>query len=137
MVLPTLQTYPYFLPLCQRPHVIELIKLKNWAALQKSDQLMREMQKQECFFGFKEGPIRFPPTYRYERGSREYSAQKMRIPAWCDRVLWRSLPGHEQKLRQTAYSCVDEITTSDHSPVYATFEVCSLSFAQLSNNNNK
>jgi len=47
-----------------------------------------------------EEDIVFPPTYRYERGTREtYNHLKVKktgvrvnVPSWCDRVLWRSYP---------------------------------------------
>jgi len=90
--------------------------------LHDSDQLTREMQKQAVFSGFNEGPIKFNPTYKYEIGNREYAEQKSRVPSWCDRVLWKSLPG-TYRIHQTNYSCSDSIMTSDHSPVYATFQL--------------
>ena len=45
-------------------------------------------------------------------GNRE----KARIPAWCDRVLFKG-----NTLRQTAYDTVP-LKFSDHRPVFATFE---------------
>ncbi|KTG35918.1 hypothetical protein cypCar_00008238 [Cyprinus carpio] len=42
-------------------------------------------------------------------------------PSWCDRVLWKSYP--ESHIICTSYGCTDDIFTSDHSPVFATFEV--------------
>ncbi|XP_072573439.1 inositol polyphosphate phosphatase-like 1b isoform X2 [Paramormyrops kingsleyae] len=76
-----------------------------------------------------EEKILFPPTYRYERGSRECyqwekyktSGVRVNVPSWCDRVLWKSYP--QTHLVCTAYGCTDDITTSDHSPVFATFQV--------------
>ncbi|KAM6300242.1 phosphatidylinositol 3,4,5-trisphosphate 5-phosphatase 2-like [Aegotheles albertisi] len=76
-----------------------------------------------------EGDISFPPTYRYERGSRDtYMWQKFKptgvrinVPSWCDRILWKSHP--ETHVVCNSYGCTDDIVTSDHSPVFATFEV--------------
>lgn len=107
-----------------RDKVLELIEKEDWEALKKHDQLLNEKVKGNCFVGFHEGDLNFRPTYRYNRGDRTYSTQKMRTPSWTDRVLWKSLPGLKAKL--TAYGCSDEITTSDHSPVYAAFEVDTL-----------
>jgi len=44
---------------------------------------------------------------------------EQRSPAWCDRILWRSFDGFEVK--QTAFKSVEEIMTSDHKPVFSTF----------------
>uniref|UniRef100_A0AAX7TIK2 phosphatidylinositol-3,4,5-trisphosphate 5-phosphatase n=1 Tax=Astatotilapia calliptera TaxID=8154 RepID=A0AAX7TIK2_ASTCA len=76
-----------------------------------------------------EEEISFPPTYRYERGSRDtYVWQKQKatgmrtnVPSWCDRILWKSYP--ETHIVCNSYGCTDDVVTSDHSPVFATFEV--------------
>ena len=59
--------------------------------------------------------------------------EKLRTPAWTDRVLWRSreatLPQHSSSsaadapARQLAYSSVDSIRFSDHRPVRALFSM--------------
>lgn len=68
--------------------------------------------------GWHEGSIRFTPTYKLEAG---YSGSC--LPAWCDRVLWRS-PGLATKLR--AYESTPGASqSSDHAPVWASFEVAS------------
>jgi synaptojanin len=41
------------------------------------------MDMQAAFVGFEEGPILFPPTYRYDVGTNNYdTSEKARIPAW-------------------------------------------------------
>lgn len=47
-------------------------------------------------------------------------SEKARIPAWCDRVLYRG-----KNLRQLSYNTVP-LRFSDHRPVYATFR-CAVS----------
>jgi hypothetical protein len=42
-------------------------------------------------------------------------SEKARIPAWCDRVLWRG-----SNLQQTHYQTAD-LKVSDHRPVWAAF----------------
>lgn len=144
--------------------------------------------------GAGEEEITFPPTYRYERGSRDtYVWHKQKptgvgaggwgmvrvrgdpsltppththscpcqvrtnVPSWCDRILWKSYP--ETHVNCNAYGelcvpllgtlsppcpgdrlpapppqtdtppsrlaagCTDDIVTSDHSPVFGSFEV--------------
>ena len=52
---------------------------------------MQVQQNQgNVFNGFSEGPIDFPPTYKYDPFSDDYdTSEKCRVPAWTDRVLWR------------------------------------------------
>jgi len=81
-----------------------------------SDQLKRAIDSQAAFLGYEEGPLLFPPTYRYDVNSDDYdTSEKMRIPAWTDRVLYRG-----QSLDLSAYSRA-ELRGSDHRPVFAIF----------------
>lgn len=69
---------------------------------------------------FTEGPITFPPTYKYRLGTDEFDAKRQ--PAWCDRVLYKALPGVSVQLRE--YGSLHELRhTSDHKPVAALFEI--------------
>ncbi|XP_055583254.1 phosphatidylinositol 3,4,5-trisphosphate 5-phosphatase 2B-like isoform X4 [Falco cherrug] len=109
--------------------ILAHITKKEFEALLAVDQLNLEREKNKVFLRFSEGDISFPPTYRYERGSRDsyvwqkFKATGMRInvPSWCDRILWKSHP--ETHVVCNSYGCTDDIVTSDHSPVFATFEV--------------
>ncbi|KAF8269062.1 SacI homology domain-containing protein [Lactarius quietus] len=81
-----------------------------------ADQLNYVMSSGAAFSGYVEGPILFRPTYRYDVGTDNYdTSEKMRIPAWTDRVLYRG-----NKLDQSIYSRA-ELRGSDHRPVYAAF----------------
>lgn len=102
----------------ERDEVLSLANERDWERLRDADQLSAAMRDFDAFGEFSEGLLDFPPTYRYERGTRTYSAAKMRIPSWCDRILWRSLPGTRAKVER--YWSADAIMTSDHSPVVAT-----------------
>jgi len=86
------------------------------------DQLTTERKSGRAFYGYSEGtPWRFRPTFKVERGQVVPVYDKKRSPAWCDRVLWNSMEGYEVK--QLAYNSAESITTSDHKPVYAMFEM--------------
>ncbi|XP_029815028.1 phosphatidylinositol 3,4,5-trisphosphate 5-phosphatase 2-like [Manacus vitellinus] len=109
--------------------ILAHVTKKEFQALLAVDQLNLEREKNKVFLRFSEGDISFPPTYRYERGSRDtYVWQKFKptgvrinVPSWCDRILWKSHP--ETHVVCNSYGCTDDIVTSDHSPVFATFEV--------------
>ncbi|NXL62682.1 SHIP2 phosphatase, partial [Chordeiles acutipennis] len=109
--------------------ILAHVTKKEFEALLAVDQLNLEREKNKVFLQFSEGDISFPPTYRYERGSRDtYLWQKFKptglrinVPSWCDRILWKSHP--ETHVVCNSYGCTDDIVTSDHSPVFATFEV--------------
>eukprot|EP01027_Heterolobosea_sp_BB2_P023860 GEZU01035892.1.p2 GENE.GEZU01035892.1~~GEZU01035892.1.p2 ORF type:complete len:118 (-),score=6.11 GEZU01035892.1:365-718(-) len=86
-----------------------------------ADQLIIEMKLGNVFKGFHEGKISFAPTYRYNRGDRTFSTEKRRTPSYCDRILWKSFPGCPAM--QITYDSTPKVTTSDHSPVFAVFNV--------------
>uniref|UniRef100_UPI00398F2327 phosphatidylinositol 3,4,5-trisphosphate 5-phosphatase 2A isoform X1 n=1 Tax=Pristiophorus japonicus TaxID=55135 RepID=UPI00398F2327 len=109
--------------------ILNYINRKEFEPLQKVDQLNLEKEKNKIFLRFYEEEITFPPTYRYERGSRDvYVCHKQKptgvrtnVPSWCDRILWKSYP--ETHIICNSYGCTDDIVTSDHSPAFGTFEV--------------
>uniref|UniRef100_H3DHF3 phosphatidylinositol-3,4,5-trisphosphate 5-phosphatase n=1 Tax=Tetraodon nigroviridis TaxID=99883 RepID=H3DHF3_TETNG len=110
--------------------ILKHVSRRAFDELMCADQLTRERHKRKAFLNFNEEKITFPPTYRYERGSRDCylwqkyktSGVRVNVPSWCDRILWKSYP--ETHITCTAYAgCTDDIFTSDHSPVFATFEV--------------
>ncbi len=44
----------------------------------------------QVFRGYSEGLLDFAPTFKYDMFSCDYdTSEKARVPAWCDRVLWR------------------------------------------------
>jgi hypothetical protein len=46
-----------------------------------------------------------------------------RIPSYCDRILWRSLPGAAGDLSIKKLTSIPTISTSDHKPVTGLLEV--------------
>ncbi|KAE8398191.1 SacI homology domain-containing protein [Aspergillus pseudonomiae] len=96
--------------------VRELVTQKDYQKLYSNDQLNLQMLAGRAFPFYTEGLITFPPTYKYDIDSDIYdTSEKARIPAWCDRILWRG-----PCLRQMEYNTAN-LRFSDHRPVWAAF----------------
>ncbi|CAL3964640.1 unnamed protein product [Diplocarpon coronariae] len=57
------------------------------------DQLQHVRKEKKAFHdGWREGPVTFLPTYKYDVGSMSMfdSSEKKRAPSWCDRILFRT-----------------------------------------------
>ena len=68
---------------------LEEIRNQNFKKLHSRDQLLLIKKKNSILSRFKEGPLFFDPTYKYDDHSNVYdTSPKRRIPAWCDRVLY-------------------------------------------------
>ncbi|KAJ7533169.1 hypothetical protein O6H91_13G035900 [Diphasiastrum complanatum] len=100
--------------------VVKAIEAGRYNEILQFDELRREREASRVLYGFKEGEINFPPTFKVEKGALSLY-NKRRMPAWCDRILWRTLPGHSVKL--TSYVSTPTMLTSDHKPVAATFTI--------------
>ncbi|XP_062306848.1 phosphatidylinositol 3,4,5-trisphosphate 5-phosphatase 1 [Osmerus eperlanus] len=109
--------------------IVTKIKQQQYQELLAKDQLSMERTEGKVFLHYDEEELTFAPTYRFERDTREKYAYtkakatgtKYNLPSWCDRVLRKSYP-LVHVVCQT-YGCTNDIMTSDHSPVFATFEV--------------
>lgn len=97
--------------LLHQGHASELLRL---------DQLHKARRAGAVLPGFHEGPVRFPPTYKFDAESDVYDTSvKARVPSWTDRILFR--PGHAMALRQ--YLAVHALKHSDHRPVRAVLDI--------------
>nr|XP_051690127.1 phosphatidylinositol 3,4,5-trisphosphate 5-phosphatase 1 [Oryctolagus cuniculus] len=120
--------YRVELPTWEAETIIQKIKQQQYTDLLTHDQLLTERKEQKVFLHFEEEEITFAPTYRFERLTRDryaYTKQKAtgmkyNLPSWCDRVLWKSYPLVHVVCQ--SYGSTSDIMTSDHSPVFATFE---------------
>ncbi|KAL5993497.1 hypothetical protein ACLOJK_014422 [Asimina triloba] len=111
----------------------DFVSQRSFDWLRERDQLRAEMKAGKVFQGMREGHIRFPPTYKFERhqaGLAGYDlSEKKRIPAWCDRILFRDsrsssaaecslrCPQNTRIFHVHLYDACMDVTDSDHKPV--------------------
>ncbi|KAG2154990.1 phosphoinositide polyphosphatase [Suillus bovinus] len=87
----------------------------DFDSLVAADQLRQAIDNGDAFAGYEEGPLLFRPTYKYDLGTDNYdTSEKMRIPAWTDRILFKG------RFDLAVYSRA-ELKGSDHRPVFALF----------------
>ncbi|XP_041978430.1 inositol polyphosphate 5-phosphatase E isoform X2 [Aricia agestis] len=106
-----------------------------------TDQLTAVLEDGAAFRDFREAPVTFPPTYKYDPGSQQFdTSSKQRAPAYTDRILYkaRGMTSNNSAfsglrrlsaapmtvgavLRCLAYNSVQSVVTSDHKPVWALF----------------
>jgi hypothetical protein len=87
--------------------------------LLRRDQLLQTIASGRAFADFNEGNIDFLPTFKFDKGTSNYdTSAKQRVPAWTDRILFRS-----KKVRVLEYQSASNAKHSDHRPVFGTFQV--------------
>lgn len=73
--------------------VRQLIEQKNYNRLHLHDQLLMSKAQNVILNRFHEAPLNFDPTYKYDHDCDAYdTSKKMRIPAYCDRILFSRDP---------------------------------------------
>jgi inositol polyphosphate 5-phosphatase INPP5B/F len=109
----------------QTEKVIQLAERNVIGELLHLDQLNIERKAGRVFQDFEEGPIQFPPTYKYQPGTDVYDTRpekKIRAPAWCDRILWRTADDASQ-VHLFSYNRSERPNCSDHKAVYSTMQI--------------
>ena len=104
--------------------VLAMIRDKDWAGLLRYDELRSEQRFHRILANFKEPYIGFPPTFKLLRQDGLFY-KKQRIPAYCDRVLYSSLPGRQKDLAPVSFKSLQHYATSDHKPVVCQFRLIS------------
>jgi len=102
--------------------VRRLVEQGDMQPLFDADQLRKCQAAAEIFVGYKEGNMDFAPTFKVLRKPGTLYIDK-RVPSYCDRILWKSMPSLEKRLRQMSLRALPEVSTSDHKPVVATFDL--------------
>ncbi|CAH0383897.1 unnamed protein product [Bemisia tabaci] len=123
-----------------RDNVMQWIQEQNFPLTSPSksplaDQLTNNIIDGTIFQGFEEGPITFPPTYKYDPGTQNFdTSAKQRTPSYTDRILFKSRkmtgslhsfsngPMLTEKIECLAYYSVPSICTSDHKPVWGLYK---------------
>ncbi|XP_027965033.1 inositol polyphosphate 5-phosphatase K isoform X5 [Eumetopias jubatus] len=116
--------------------VRESIKNRCYSDLWEKDQLSIAKRHDPLLREFQEGPLLFPPTYKFDKNSNNYdTSEKKRKPAWTDRILWRlkrqpqanppiqRLPAPHFCLSLRSYVSHMMYCISDHKPVTSTFDL--------------
>lgn len=103
--------------------VRKLIATKDYEHLHKYEEFHKFAQKDsEIMRDFREAPLYFDPTYKYNFNSGDYdTSSKARVPAWCDRILFEAKESVAGNLQQILYTRA-EIKLSTHRPVLGLFE---------------
>lgn len=96
--------------------IIASVESADFSSLAKCDQLTAEIAAGNAFVGFSEGALTHAPTFKVKR-AEGLVYDKKRSPAYCDRVLWRSLAAAGVSCSQEALWSAPLVASSDHKPV--------------------
>ncbi|KAF9954162.1 hypothetical protein BGZ65_004209, partial [Modicella reniformis] len=100
------------------------LKAGDYDILLKHDQLAAQQSLFKAFSEFGEPPITFQPTFKYDVGTNTWdSSEKRRVPAYTDRILYRSKDLLKDSVETLFYKSHMELTISDHKPVSALFKL--------------
>ena len=81
------------------------------------EELQNLKEKQLFIYNVSEDIIRFPPTYKYIKGTDLYNLSK-RVPSWTDRILFKK----GNRIKSLFYDRIC-LNFSDHKPIVGLFEI--------------
>ncbi|KAG0199274.1 hypothetical protein BGX28_007433 [Mortierella sp. GBA30] len=100
------------------------LKTNDYDILMKHDQLSSQRAQLKAFSEFEEHSIAFHPTYKYDVGTSVWdSSEKRRVPAYTDRILWRSKDSAKDSVEPIFYKSHMDLMLSDHKPISAYFKL--------------
>ena len=89
------------------------MKENDWRSLREADELVRAHEKHGVLSDWTVPVCDFAPTFKMKPGGLEYDSK--RLPAWCDRVLFRADTTIRTVVR--SHRSFPVVDTSDHRPV--------------------
>ena len=97
---------------------IEIEKLQNYKEkLFEYDSLTNYLYKKFIDYYIMEKEINFLPTYKMIKNKNNYNLK--RIPAWCDRILYKCGKGNIRNIFYDSIECFE----SDHKPIVGYFQI--------------
>lgn len=100
-----------------REQVLNYIEEKNFSKLLEYDSLKQERIESGIFQDFKEGEIKFFPTYRFLVNENIYDNE--RTPSYTDRIL----VSNSKYIKILKYNTLPRFKLSDHLPVFTDYEL--------------
>ena len=125
----------YRLDIITFQEALKLLGESDLKPLLQCDQLQRQILTDRVP-RFDEADISFPPSYKLvPRSSDNYNNSKLRTPAWCDRIIYKTTdtptpsfphgPRIPARLEPVEYNRLELPDSSDHKMVYGYFDLYS------------
>lgn len=107
-----------------KDEAVKLIEKNEFEKLLKLDQLKKAQKEGLMLVDFKEGPINFKPTYKFDKDTDVYdTSDKQRVPAWCDRILYKAHADIDGLQIEKRKYFSPKYNKGDHKPVAASFDI--------------
>ncbi|ETW09530.1 hypothetical protein, variant 1 [Aphanomyces invadans] len=107
-----------------------------WTDLAECDNLLRLMEANDIFCGFKEPPITFLPSHPRSIGvAAAYNPKAVEdlpnlftltdhvAPSYVDRILHHSMPGVTDRFTNVSYGICEDVVSSNHKPICGSYRL--------------